>query len=130
MRDKKNLVQIGNPSEESGQTPQLAMPTITKPTVSGLMSIVMRDPFEVRVDVDVERVVAENAEHTRYGHESTVSSDTTHIVRHVLRTQFESADKEQNPPESSTEALRQSNSVSYARCPGKKKCCNHIPLIN
>jgi hypothetical protein len=75
VQDKKDLVQVGSPSEESGQTPQLAMPTITRPEISGLRSILMWDPFEDRVDVDVERVIAGDAEHTWYRDESTVSSN-------------------------------------------------------
>ncbi|KAL9110825.1 MAG: hypothetical protein Q9227_004625 [Pyrenula ochraceoflavens] len=83
-QDKKNPTRIGRPSKESEQTPQLAMPTMTKPTISGLMSIVMWDPFEKTVDDDAERDLAGSVGRTRNGDEMTISSDTTLRVRPIL----------------------------------------------
>jgi hypothetical protein len=113
IQDKKSPLQTDTPSKGSEQTPQVEMPTMTKPEISGLRSMLMWDPFEDREDVAAEGNTAEghsvaDVEHTSFNEWPGISSNATRRVSSVLGAQYEGADKEQNWHEASTEALRHS----------------------
>jgi hypothetical protein len=81
VQDMKGLSQLGSPS-----TPQIAMPSVTKPEISGLRSLLLWDPFEDREERDLESTAAREAHHAWLRDESVISSSATQRVSNVLET--------------------------------------------
>jgi hypothetical protein len=84
FKGKRRLPEVDSRSKESGQTPRVAMPHVTRPEISGLRSMLMWDPFEDREDGDLEfegTTIAEQSEHTSFGTRSVLSSNATKVCQ-------------------------------------------------
>ena len=84
FKGKKRLPEVDSESKETGQTPRVAMPHVTRPEISGLRSMLMWDPFEDRDDGDLEfegTTIAGQSELTSFGTRSVLSSDATKVCR-------------------------------------------------
>lgn len=59
IQNRKRLMQIDSPSQGSEQAPQVKMPKMTRPEISGLRSLLMWDPFEDKENDDFENIIVD-----------------------------------------------------------------------